>query len=164
MRSSPALACVGSFVLAGCAAQPPLTQTQIDALQVREVEVVPDAAFNALSNALLDSGYQVMVSDPDLRILTAQKRIDPAPAADAAVITGTVLLSIFSGRDMVRDLPPEFHAVSAVVGAGAPGRASVRFQTFVDGHPTTDQARVEELWVLVQRQVLMKEPASAPVR
>jgi hypothetical protein len=34
----------------------------------------------------------------------------------------------------------------------------VRIQTYINGIATIDPEFVEEFWVLVQRQVLMKEP------
>src|ERR1051326_3753313 len=100
------LACVVGAGLGGCATDPPLTQTQMDALQVRVVEAAPDRAFAAASSAILDAGYQVKVSDGEWGILTAEKRQDPAAAANVAVM----ILSTLARNPT--DLPPTYHAIA----------------------------------------------------
>jgi hypothetical protein len=148
------------LALPGCVAQTPMTQTQMDALQVRLVEAPPERAFAAASSALFDAGYQVTVSDSSWGILTAEKREDPAVAANVAVIILTTL-----ARNPT-DIPPTYHAVSIQVLPASQNRANVRIRPFLNGYscPCTAQDKegrevVEQLWTLMQRQVLMKEPS-----
>ncbi len=137
-----------------------MTITQNDALQVREVDVGQDRAFSQATNAMIDAGYQVEVSDSAAGLLTGEKRQDPAVATNVAII----LLSAIASRGMfVQDQPPDYHAVCLQITPTGPGRSSVRFRPFVNGQALSAadpaaQKTVEELWTLMQRQGLMKEP------
>jgi hypothetical protein len=149
-------------VLPGCASAP-MTQSQLDAMQVRQVEAAPDRAFAAASSALLDAGYIVHVSDGDAGLLTGEKRVDPAKAANVAVIILAVLAT-----NHYHDIPPTYHAVSVQVMPLGAERSSVRIRPFLNGRacPCNEadsggRETVSQLWVLMQRQVLMKEPAHA---
>ncbi len=152
---------LGVVFLGGCGAgKPPLTPTQLDAIQVRVVEASPDRAFGAATSALLDGGYQVFVSDGDSGFLTGEKRKDPAVGLNILEIVVTTLARA------PQDLPPDFYAVSIQVLPETGGRAKVRIRPFDNGiasdcsDPEGDGRKVvEELWALMQRQVLMKEPS-----
>lgn len=147
-------------LLAGCSADRPMTPTQMDALQVREVEAPADRAFAAASGALVDAGYRLVLSDGDTGILTAEYREDPAVAANVAVITLTTAACLLSGGHVApTDLPPTYHAVCLQVMPVAPARSAVRIRCYQDAAAKHNAKRVEELWALMQRQVLMKEPA-----
>ncbi len=128
-----------------------LSQTQIEALEVREVNAQPDRTFSAVTNAMVDSGYSARVSDSDAGILTGYKLIEHSDGRK-------ILVAILTrGQGQV---PPDVHHLCAVVSGAGPGRSSVRVQTYINGVATIDEAFVEEFWVLVQRQVLMKEPVA----
>lgn len=158
LRALPLILCVS--LLAGCETGPPMTQTQIDALQVREVEVGADRAFAAASSALLDSGYLIHVSDADAGLLTGERREDPSTATTATV----VILSAILTRGMgARDKAPDYHTVCIEVLPDSADRSSIRIRPFFNGRALKPenpegQKTVQELWVLMQRQVLMKEP------
>jgi hypothetical protein len=156
------LACVFAAGFAGCATDPPLTQTQMDALQVRLVEASPDRAFAAASSAILDAGYTVKVSDGEWGILTAEKRQDPAVAANVAVM----ILSTLARNPT--DMPPTYHAIAIQILPVSSGRSNVRIRPFLNGSPCACTAHdkegrelVEQIWELMQRQLLMKEPSRA---
>lgn len=136
-------------LLAACAASGPLSQTQIEALEAREVEAAPDRAFSAVTNAMLDSGYSTRVSDSDAGILTGYKLIEHSDGRK-------ILVAILTrGQGQV---PPDVYHLCAVVSGSGPRRSSVRVQTYINGVATIDPQFVEEFWVLVQRQIMMKEP------
>lgn len=146
--------------LSGCETTQPMTVTQLDALQVREVEANPDRAFAAASSALFDAGYQIHVSDADAGLLTAERREDPSVATNAAMI---ILSSILTRGTGAQDKPPDFHAVCIEVLPAGAERSDVRIRPYLNGQalsPKSPGARdtVQELWTLMQRQVLMKEP------
>lgn len=144
-----ALLLFAPLLLGACAARTPLSQTQIEALEAREVEAAPDRAFSAVTNAMLDSGYSTRVSDSDAGILTGYKLIEHSDALKITVIILT------RGQSTV---PPDVHHLCAIVSGAGPHRSSVRVQTYINGVATIDPAFVEEFWVLVQRQIMMKEP------
>jgi hypothetical protein len=161
MRAAVLLTLLALLTLAGCIADPPMTQSQMDALQVRLVEAPPERAFAAASSAIIDAGYDIHVSDGEWGILTAEKRQDPALAANIAVM----ILSTLARNPT--DLPPTFHAVSIQVLPVSQNRANVRIRPFINGQPcactkadSEGREVVEQLWMLMQRQVLMKEPST----
>ncbi|MFO0860940.1 MAG: hypothetical protein U0570_10315 [Phycisphaerales bacterium] len=162
MKPASLLAAAG-LLLAGCEATPPMTVTQLDALQVREVEAPADRAFAAASGALFDAGYQVHVSDADAGLLTGERREDPAVATNAAVVILSAILTRGAGTT---DKPPDYYAVCIQVMPMTADRSSVRIRPFFNGRvqaasSAPAQETVKELWTLMQRQVLMKEPSPA---
>jgi hypothetical protein len=139
----------------GCSATPKYTPTQMDALQTREVEAPLNRTFDAATNALLDAGYNMLLSDADAGLLTAEFRQDPAVAANVAVIVGSALLTL--GRAPT-DLPPTYHEISLHVLPLGPSRSTVRIRCFENAQAIDEAKTVEQIWTLMQRQVLMKEP------
>ncbi len=142
----PALAAVFG---AGCAGSPPLSGTQIEALQAREVDAAPDRAFNAVTNAMFDAGYSARVSDSDAGILTGYKLVEHSDGRK-------ILIAILSRGQAT--VPPDVHHLCALVSDAGRARSTVRVQTYLNGVATINPEFVEEFWVLVQRQVMMKEP------
>ncbi|MGH7242854.1 MAG: hypothetical protein ACREJD_05495 [Phycisphaerales bacterium] len=148
--------------LCACETTPPMTATQMDALQVREVEAASDRAFAAASSALFDAGYIIHVSDADAGLLTAERREDPAVAVNATMVILTAILTRGAGA---HEKPPDYYAVCVEVLPEGSDRSNVRIRPFFNGqvqsadNPATRKT-VQELWTLMQRQVLMKEPSS----
>ena len=166
-RLSPILISLACALLLGCEASPPMTQTQVDALEIREIEAPPDRAYAAASNALLDSGYQLHVSDADAGIITAERRVDPSVATNTAKLLITAILT----RGMAaQDQPPDYFGVCVEILPRTASATAVRMQTYLNGRvepadSPASQKTVQELWTLMQRQVLMKDltvPAAAP--
>jgi hypothetical protein len=150
-------------MLPGCQAEGLLTQTQMDALQVRLVEAPPDRAFAAASSALMDAGYRLKLSDSNVGIMTGEMRQDPSYGADVAA----VLLASLGGTPMM--LQPKLHAVAIQVLPASNGRSQVRIRPFLNGwaracteKDSEGRAVIEQLWTLMQRQLLMKEPSREP--
>jgi len=158
------LALIGLLLVAalcGCEATPPMTATQMDALQVREVEVPADRAFAAASSALFDAGYQIHVSDADAGLLTAERREDPAVAVNATLVILTAILSKGGGA---QDKPPDYYTICIEVLPRTADHSDIRIRPFFNGQvQSADNAAarktVQEIWTLMQRQVLMKEPS-----
>jgi len=145
----------------GCETTQPMTATQMDALQVREVEVPPDRAFAAASSALFDAGYQIHVSDADAGLLTAERREDPSVAVNATLVILTAILTRGGGA---QDKPPDYYAICIEILPKGPNNSDVRIRPFFNGQVQTAdnpaaRKTVQEIWTLMQRQVLMKEPA-----
>jgi hypothetical protein len=148
-------------VFCGCETTQPMTATQMDALQVREVEVPPDRAFAAASSALFDAGYQIHVSDADAGLLTAERREDPSVAVNATLVILTAILTRGGGA---QDKPPDYYAICIEVLPKGATNSDVRIRPFFNGQVQTAdnpaaRKTVQEIWTLMQRQVLMKEPA-----
>lgn len=157
-RPGLAAAALALASLAACAA-PPQSVTEMDASELRTVEAPADATYSAASHALADAGYILCVSDADAGLLTGEKRIDPAPAPNAAFI---VFTAVFANRPT--ELPPEFHALCIQVRPDGPGRSSVRLRAFRDGGAVPDPEVVQQLWTLIAREALRRAapPTSPP--
>ncbi len=126
----------------GCVSTPRYTQAQLNAIETREVEANLDETFNSASGALFDAGYTISMSDRQAGLLTGTKAKDMTAAR---FWYGTYI-------------PDISFATSIQVRQTEPKRCSVRIKTSRNGEPQTDKKAIDELWVLMQRQVLMKEP------
>lgn len=128
----------------GCSTPPRYSQAQLNAIETRIVDAPFDEAFNAASGALFDAGYIIVMSDREGGLLTASQRKLPSGwdfwfgSAYGQVLTVSV---------HVREIDGE--------------RCQVRLKTAADGASTVNKEHVDEIWVLMQRQVLMSEPEMA---
>jgi len=152
MGSSPCRV-VGCFLLilvaialGGCAGEPKYTQMQLNALETREIDADVAACFNAASNALFDAGYTIQMSDRAGGLLTGSKSYDRK--RDNMWVKNRNRWRTFTLSVQVRRLDP--------------GLTAVRVKTAINGEPKVDLRSIDEFWVLMQRQVLMHEPVSAP--
>ena len=121
------------------------TQAQLNAIETRDVEANLEATFNAATGALFDSGYTVAMSD-----------------RNAGLLTGT------KGKDRTMDrifwspyIADDRFTVSISMRAIDNGRTAVRVKTSVNGEPKVNKKAIDQIWTLMQRQVLMKEPLAA---
>src|SRR5262245_6341780 len=136
------LAVAGALLpLGGCTATPKLTQAQLNAIESRVVEADYDATFDAASGALFDAGYIIAMSDRPGGLLTGTQVVEP------------------EGWDQCWNGPdPRFQAISVQVRHKEASRSTVRIKTQVNGRTRVDQAAIDQIWVLMQRQVLMSVP------
>jgi hypothetical protein len=154
-------ACLAAAVsAAGCAQQQlPSTKTQLDALEVRDVEASPDRAFDAATQAIIDASYQIAVTDGEGGLITARRRVDPSIAEHVAVITLSTVLSL--GR-MPMDAHPTYYALCVQVLPRAGGLSSVRIRNYGPAGAAPDQETIRQIWTLMQRHVLIKEVIATP--
>lgn len=130
---------------AGCTFGPKLTQAQMNALETREVDASFSQTFNAASSALFDAGYTISMSD-----------------RDAGLLSGTKSNNRRAERFWLKNqnIEDDNFAISVQIREDSPNRCSVRVKTSVNGEPRIDKNAIDQLWVLMQRQVLMKEPTA----
>ncbi|MHC4548165.1 MAG: hotdog family protein [Planctomycetota bacterium] len=146
--SARALLLLG-LAAAGCTTGRPsshYTPAQLAAIETREVNAGFDATFRAAAEALFDAGYTVALSDRKGGLLTGSRRTQPGE--------GTVAWSPVFRGDLVH--------VSVLVRQVAPERCTVRLKLSVKGQARVHERMIDRLWVLMQRQVLMKEPPRVP--
>jgi hypothetical protein len=129
--------------LGGCT-QPSYTQAQLTAIETREVEADFRRSYDAASAALFDSGYMLVMSDFAGGLLTGEKQTDRTAAR--IWLNSAAKNTIYITSVHVRQ-------VSA-------GRCAVRIKMSINGVSQVDKEEVDRLWVLMQRQVLMKSPAA----
>ncbi len=130
--------------LCGCMEQNKLSQAQLNAIETREVSASLDETFNAASGALFDAGYTISMSDRQGGLLTGTKAIDRS--ADRFWVSPYIEDTKF--------------ALSILIRETAPKNCTVRIKTSINGAPKIDKEAIDRMWVLMQRQVLMKEPLS----
>ncbi len=142
MRNVLLAAVVSALLLAACASQPVYTQAQLNAIETRSVDATFDETFNAASGALFDAGYIIAMSD-----------------REGGLITGTQT-KVAQGWAAFWGTEPYYRsmAISIQIRADGPNHTFARIKTQFNGQTQVDKAAIDELWVLMQRQVLMSTP------
>jgi hypothetical protein len=141
--------CVLSLVvLGGChrRARIQYSQAQLNAMETREVDAGMDETFSAAAGALFDAGYTISMSD-----------------RQGGLLTGTRALDRSSARMWVDPhIQDTKFAVTVQIRETSPKICTVRIKTSVNGQARLDRNAITEMWTLMQRQVMMKEPVTMP--
>ncbi len=127
---------------AGCSSTPKYSQAQLNSIETREVEADFNKTFNAASSALFDAGYTISMSDRQAGLLTGTQAVDRS--ADRFWIS--------------RYIEDTKFAISVQVREQSSNMCAIRVKMSRNGQPFVDKEAIDEIWVLMQRQVLMKEP------
>ncbi len=133
--------------LTTCTATPRLTQAQLTAIETREVDASLDETFSAAASALFDAGYTIAMSDRQGGLLTGTRAVDQSAAR-------------FWISSQIQDVKL---AISIHIQELGPSRCSARIKTSVNGVPKVDKRAIDQIWTLMQRQVLMKAPLPVEV-
>ncbi len=136
-------------LLGGCGTTSNLqkySQAQLNAIETRTVEASMQETFQAASNALFDAGYTIAMSDRQGGIITGQRGKDNTAARMwiSPLITDTRFV------------------ISIQVREQSDQQSDVRVKSSINGEPYVDEKAINQIWTLMQRQVLMKEPL-API-
>ena len=142
-----AAAILSTTMLTGCMLfrhpQPSLSQAQLNAIETRDVDAGFNDTFSAATGALFDAGYTISMSDRQAGLVTGTKSVDRSRQRR------------FSQDVTIEDTD---YAVSILVRKYGPQRSSVRVKTSVNGQPVLDKQSIDQIWHLMQRQVLMTAP------
>lgn len=131
------------FVVAfGCQTTPKYTQAQLNAIETREVDASFDETFNAAASALFDAGYTISMSDRQSGLISGQAGKDKS--AERIWISPYIADSTFIASMQIRPISQNL--------------CSVRIKMSANGEPRVDKKAIDNIWNLMQRQVLMKEP------
>jgi hypothetical protein len=117
------------------------TQAQLTAIESRIVDASLEDTFNAASGALFDAGYTIAMSDRAGGLLTGHQGKDNSAAR-------------FWVSSMIQDTR---FVLSIQIRSSSPRQTDVRVKTSINGEPTVNKAAIDEIWTLMQRQVLMRE-------
>ncbi|MBN2272478.1 MAG: hypothetical protein JXN61_17835 [Sedimentisphaerales bacterium] len=131
----------------GCSTTPRYSQAQLNAIETREVEANLNETFNAASGALFDAGYTISMSDREAGLLTGTQ--GESKSAERFWISPYIQDTQFAVSIQVREI--------------AEKRSSVRIKTSKNGEPRVNKKAIDAIWILMQRQVLMKEPMKEAV-
>ncbi len=121
-----------------------LSQAQLNAIETREVDASINETYNAASGALFDAGYTISMSDRAGGLLTGTKAHDRS--SQRLWVSPYIEDTKFAVSIQIREI--------------APNSCTVRVKTSINGAPKVDKKAIDQLWTLMQRQVLMKEPLS----
>lgn len=131
----------------GCESTPPLTPSQIEALETRQVQGQRDDVLRAASAVVLDQGYYYTASDHAAGTVTAAKV--PSSMRDeyqrSGGMTGPVIVNM----------------VSIWVVQATPTDCNLRVQYRDFGRVVQSRERVSTFWNEVQRRVLKDAPEPA---
>ena len=136
------LAILFSLVFTGCNSSPKYSQAQLNSIETREVEADFSTTFNAASGALFDAGYTIAMSDREAGLLTGTQAVDRSAQR--------FWVSVY-----IEDTK---FAISIQVREETSNLCTVRVKLSRNGQPFVDKEAIDKIWVLMQRQVLMKEP------
>ena len=131
------------LLLTGCDSSNQLSQAQLNAIETREVDAGISETYNAASGALFDAGYTIAMSD-----------------RQGGLLTGTRVIDMSKDRFWNSNIQDTRLAISMQIREISPKFCAVRIKTQVNGVPKVDKKAIDQLWTLMQRQVLMKEPLS----
>jgi len=136
-----------TVLLTGCGGTPgiapsKLTQAQLNAIETREVDAGLGETYNAAVSALFDAGYTISVSDRAGGIITGIREID---RQSERIWVST----------MIEDTK---FAISIQMRKMSPQRTMARVKLSINGEPRVDKETIDEIWTLMQRQVLMSAP------
>jgi len=135
-------------LITGCETTPPLTPTQLEALETRKVEGQRDDVLRAASAVILDQGYFYTASDHAAGTVTAAQV--PSSMRDEFQRNGGM-----TGPAIV-------NMVSIWVIQSTPTECDLRVQYRDFGRHVQSNERVSKFWVEVQRRMLKDAPESAP--
>lgn len=143
-RRVPLLCAALAATLGACESTPPLTTTQWEALETRQVHGQRDDVLRAASAVILDQGYFYTASDHAAGTVTAAKV--PSSQRDEFQRTGGM-----TGPAMV-------DMISIWVVQATPAECNLRVQYRDFGRRVESNQRVSAFWIEVQRRMLAHEP------
>jgi hypothetical protein len=149
-------------LLGACATHSPMvamSPVRQDALQVRDIDAPPSKTFSAATNALVNAGYTIQVTDGEGGLLTAWRREDPSIAKHAAVLTLTTLLTLGHAPTTA---PPSYYATCVQILPRPNGLSQVRICLYGHANLKQEEALIDDLWISIQRDLLTRSRAPAP--
>jgi len=142
-----AAAILSTTTLTGCMLfqrpAPSLSQAQLNAIETRDVDAGFNDTFSAATGALFDAGYTISMSDRQAGLVTGTRSVDRSRQRR------------FTQDPTIEDTD---YAVSILVRDLGQTRSAVRVKTSVNGQPVVDKQAIDQIWHLMQRQVLMTAP------
>ena len=135
---------IALVIATSCQVAPKYTQAQINAIETRDVEASMSDTYTAASSALFDAGYTISMSDRQGGLLTGKRSVDKS--AERMWISYTI--------------QDEHFAVSIQIRETSESECAARIKTSKNGQAFVDKEAIDQIWVLMQRQVMMKTPVN----
>jgi len=140
-------------MMACCGGCVQLTQSEIKALETRELDMPYDEAFMAAANGLFSLGFTIDHSDKVAGILTG-KRLDPNTGAKVAnaIFFGVIGLAATKERN---------EAISFMLSPLEPDVTQLRMKVVVNGKPVVDRTMMTKIWQQIEREAMLETRPSA---
>lgn len=129
-----------------------MSQSEIKNFETRDLDAPLDAVYAAATEAFFDLGYTMTHSDKSSGILVGEKRID---AVDSS------WWSADANREKTEAEKYDWLQLTILVRQETKTTSKIRIKTAIDKEPRLDKKAINEVWVYIQRQVLMEEKPSA---
>lgn len=144
--------------LSGCitTGTPPMTQAAIKAFETRTVDAPFEQVYSGAAEGLFDLGYTVVHTDKNTGILVGEKRMKK-PGAEWMKISDDMNKVIRSESDYY-DILQLTLFIQTVDSAST----KVRIKTAVNKSPQLNKEAIDEVWLYIERQVLMESGPTAP--
>ncbi len=145
------------FGASGCAT---MTQTEIKALQTREIDLPYEEAYQAAMNGLFSLGFTIDHSDKVSGVVTG-KRSDPQTGAKIGAAVALGLLGLLAVGD-------RNEAVTFKLAVLEPRVTQLRMQLVINGKAIVDRQLMTKIWQQIEREALLesrpsdRSPASQP--
>lgn len=150
-RIAPTVA-LSLCALSHCAGCVQMTQSEIKALETREMDLSYDDAYKAAANSLFSLGFTVEHSDKQSGILTGHRK-DPNTAnkIGAAILFGVIGLLATGDRD---------EAVTFMVDALEPRLTQLRMKVVINGKSVVDREIMTKIWQQLEREAMLESRPS----
>lgn len=129
-----------------------LSQSEIKNFETRDLDAPFDAVYAAATEAFFDLGYTMTHSDKSSGILVGEKRID---AVDVSWWNSD------ANKEKTEAEKYDWLQLTILVRKETKTTSKIRIKTAIDKEPRLDKKAINEVWVYIQRQVLMEEKPSA---
>ena len=125
-----------------------MTQSEIKALETREMDCAYDDAYRAAANGLFSLGFTVSHSDKESGILTGT-RTDPNTGAKiaAALAFGVIGLAATKDRN---------EAVTFMLNKLDPELTQLRMKVIINGSPVVDRTFMTRIWQQIEREAMLE--------
>jgi len=126
-----------------------MTQSEIRALETRELDMPYEKAYKAALNGLFSLGFTVDHSDKETGIVSG-KRHDPRTGAK---IAGTLLFGIIG----LAATESKDEAVTFMVTPAGPDKTVLRMKVVVNGKSVVDRKLMTEIWQRIEKEAMLTE-------
>ena len=136
--------------LSGCVTTGSRTmgQAAIKNFETRTVDASINAVFTAATEALFDLGYIIKHSDRQSGLLVGERQ--DARKGERAATT------FWFGYAAAANVRPVVYNLTLLIKPTGDETTDVRIKTSVDGEPKLDKKAIDQVWLYIERQVLME--------
>ncbi len=134
----------------------PPSQAQLKALETRTLDAPFDAVYAAATEALFDLGYQVTHSDKGSGIVVGERKHTKTESIPVKDTRGN--------WQWIKQERTTTFSLTLLIKSMGKKVTDVRIKTAIDGAAQLNKSAINEVWMYIDRQVLMNAPAPSPKR